>query len=325
MTRPIVYRFTRDLRLDDHAGLADAAAHGDVVPVLVIDRALENRIGSSPRRAAFFCATVAALDASLRERGSRLLVRRGQLGSTLKSIARACNANGVTWSCAYDAASMHADERLQSELEEAGLRAAIVHDAPAIAPEETAAARTDGRGYRAFAPYFDVWKTMRPASYEAPLLMRFASTELQSEPLPAPHDFNAPERVIEAGERAALERLRRFLNEHAMQYAIAMTVPSDSGTSHLSAHLSFGSISARRVVRDSLERVDDPFLLSEERLSIRAFLRSIAMRDFFLQLAWFEPQTDVRTAAGEDARLHFCEIASRARSMESRKDGIPAG
>ena len=31
----VLYRFTRDLRLDDHAGLAAAASHGEVVPLLV--------------------------------------------------------------------------------------------------------------------------------------------------------------------------------------------------------------------------------------------------------------------------------------------------
>ena len=68
MSTRVVYRFTRDLRLEDHAGLARAAADGDVVPVLVLDRLLEARIARSPRRAAFFCSSVAALDAALRER-----------------------------------------------------------------------------------------------------------------------------------------------------------------------------------------------------------------------------------------------------------------
>ncbi|MGB8798908.1 MAG: deoxyribodipyrimidine photo-lyase, partial [Candidatus Aquilonibacter sp.] len=69
MAAPFIYRFTRDLRIEDHAGLARAAAHGDVLPVLVIDRAAEARLARSPRRAAFFCSAVAALDGALRERG----------------------------------------------------------------------------------------------------------------------------------------------------------------------------------------------------------------------------------------------------------------
>ena len=103
-----IFRFTRDLRLDDHAGLATAAGEGEVLPVLVIDRACEERLARSPRRAAFFCAAVAALDASLRERGSRLIVRRGAAGATLRSLARASGAVGVAWSASYDGAGGHA-------------------------------------------------------------------------------------------------------------------------------------------------------------------------------------------------------------------------
>jgi deoxyribodipyrimidine photo-lyase len=292
VSRPFIYRFVRDLRLDDHAGLAAAASQGAILPVFIIDRALETRIGRSARRAAFFCAALASLDRSLRERGSRLIVRRGAAGSVLKNIARASDASGVAWSASYDAVGMQNDERLQSELEEAGLRALAVHDAAAIPPEETAAARpSGGNGYRAFVPYFEVWKTLHVASYEAPLLMRFADTDLKSEPLPAPATFGASERVVEAGATVAHDRLKRFLAESGMQYAVAMNVPSDNGTSHLSPHLSFGTIAARTVVRATHERLADPFLLSEERASLRQFLRSVAMRDFFLQLSWFHPET----------------------------------
>ena len=292
MPAPFIFRFTRDLRLDDHAGLAAAASNGDVLPVLVIDRALETRLARSSRRAVFFCAAARALDAALRERGSRLIVRRGPAGAALKSIARASGATGVAWSAGYDNTAQRNDERLQSELEEAGLRAIIVHDAPAITPEDVTSARSnDGRGYRVFAPYYDVWKTLPVASFEAPLLLRFADTELQSEQLPFPNEFGARDRECEASPGLAREALTSFLEESAVQYAVAMNVPSEDRTSHLSMHLSFGMISARTVVRATQKRAEDPFLLTEERTSLRLFLRSLAQRDFFLQLSWFHPET----------------------------------
>jgi deoxyribodipyrimidine photo-lyase len=288
MAAPFIYRFTHDLRIEDHAGLAAAATHGDVLPVLVIDRVMEARLARSPRRAAFFCAAVTALDQALHERGTRLLVRRGAAGATLKNIARACAAAGVAWSTSYDGAGVASDARVQSELEEAGLRALAVHDAPAIAPDETAAARpSGGDGYRAFAPYYDVWRTLRPASFDAPLLVRFAASELQSEPLPAAREFGASVGASAAGPVVAASLLESFLQGDAMQYAVAMNVPSDDRTSHLAGHLSFGTIAARTVLRATLARLDDPFLLSEERVSLRLFLRSLAMRDFFLQLGFF--------------------------------------
>jgi len=270
---PFIFRFTRDLRLDDHAGLVAAASHGPILPVLVIDRALEASLSHSARRAAFYCAAVHALDASLRERGSRLIVRRGPLGASLRNVARASGAGGVAWGASYDGAGIQSDERLQSDLEEAGLRAAIVHDAPAIGPEDIVQARAahEGAGYRAFAPYFELWRTIEVASYEVPLFVRFARSDLQSEPLPTPNEFGAADRAIEAGAGVARDALRSFLQDSVTQYALTMNVPSEDRTSHLSAHLSFGTVSARSVVRATNARAEDPFLLAEERASIKLF------------------------------------------------------
>lgn len=319
MNRPFVYRFTRDLRLSDHAGLAHAASLGDVIAVLVIDRDMESRFSRSPRRAAFFCETVAALDAALRERGSRLIIRRGAPGPTLKNIARACGASGVAWSASYDAPTIHRDERLQSDLEEAGLRAAIVHDAAAITPDEIAQARPAATlGYRAFAPFFEVWRTLAPASYESPLVIRFAATDLQSESLPRPNEFGATAQAMDGGAVSARTTLERFLRESAVQYAVAMNVPSDDRTSHLAAHLSFGTISARDVVRAVNTRMDDPFLLTEERASLRLFLRAIAMRDFFLQLAHFHPETDDRAL---QERMRGFEFERTHASLDAWRGG----
>jgi deoxyribodipyrimidine photo-lyase len=294
---PFIYRFARDLRLEDHAGLAAAAAHGAIVPLLAIDRALEARLARSPRRAAFFCACVRALDAELRERGSRLVVRRGPAAAAIKSIARATGATGAAWSAACDGASMQADRRLQSELEEAGLTALMVHDAPAIPPEETAAARSSGagEGYRAFAPYFEIWRGLAPASHEHPLLVGFAAaddTATRAETLPLPEEFGASLREPKAGPAVARRAIETFVREYATQYAVAAMVPADDRTSQLSAHLSFGAISARSVSGAVRRRLDDPFLLSEERFSLRLFLRALARRDFFLQLSWFHPRTE---------------------------------
>ncbi|HXO16893.1 MAG TPA: deoxyribodipyrimidine photo-lyase [Candidatus Dormibacteraeota bacterium] len=289
--RPFVYRFTKDLRLDDHAGLASAAARGTVLPVLVIEPTLKERLKASPRRAAFFCSAVAALDAELVERGSRLVVLRGDPSASLVTIARDAGAAGVAWSASYDSASMARDRALQSDLEENGFTALVVHDAPAVAPEESAAAHSSGgAGYRAFAPYFDAWCGLPITSHEHPLLLRFTTSDVRSEALPTAEEFGAAGNAA-AGAAPARRLFERFLREGAAQYSLAASLPSEDRTSHLSPHLSFGTISARTVARRVRERLTDPFALSEERLSLRLFLRALAHRDFFLQLSWFAPWT----------------------------------
>jgi deoxyribodipyrimidine photo-lyase len=287
-----IHRFARDLRLDDHAALATAASHGEVLPVLVLDRALTERIGASARRAAFYCTAVAALDAALRERGARLVVRRGNAAQILRQLARRFEAQTITWSANFDSDGMRADEYLQSQLEEAGLRALVIPDAPALSPEETTAARPSaGEGYRAFVPYHELWRDLDPPSYEVPLLLSFAHIDVESEALPEPSEFSAYTIEIAAGAAQAAKKLQAFLHGAGLQYALALNQPADEGTSHLGADLSFGTISARTIARETRKRMEDPFLLAEERNSLKVFLRSLAMRDFFLQLSWYNPRT----------------------------------
>lgn len=321
---PAIYRFTRDLRLDDHAGLASAAAHGEVVPVAVIDPSIETRLAASPRRAAFYCGALASLDTALRERGARLIVRRGKAGPILKSLARASGATAVAWSAGFDRAGMEADQRLQSDLEEAGLHAMPVHDAPAIIAEETTAARPSaGDGYRAFVPYHELWRELEPASFEIPLLLSFAHTDLQSEPLPQPGDFGSTFAAMDAGAPQAQAKFEAFLAGDGLQYAFALNAPAEDRTSNLGADLSFGTIAARTIVRLTRRRIDDPFLLAEERGSLKQFLRSIALRDFFLQLSWYNPQTEREPLQEKMHDFAFAKSHPALDAWRSGRTGYP--
>ncbi len=290
MNNRFICRFTRDLRLEDNAALAAAAEQGSVVTALILDEALDASLLRSPRRAAFFCSAVAALDAAVRERGGTLSVRRGDATTALVQLARECRADGVAWSASYDSAGRRADAALQGSLESAGLRAIIVHDAPAIPPDEIA---RDGTGYRAFQPYFERWRSSAVVSYDRPLLLRLAPAEGDAEPLPSPERYGAKAIGGEvASPQHAAALLERFLAGSALAYASARNVAARDGTSKLGPQLSFGTIALRTVVRSVVRRLENPFLLSEERSSLRVFLRALAMRDFFLQLAWFHPESD---------------------------------
>jgi len=267
--------------------LAEASRRGAVIPALVFDSATRDRITRSPRRAAFYCGAVASLNAGLVARGSSLVIRRGPLVRTVRALARESGAETVLWSSAYDAAGVARQRKLQSALEEVGLRAVSVHDTPAVPPEDTAAARSaeGGTGYRALVPYVAAWDEVRRAPFDA--AVRFEKHELRSDAPPTPIEFGAAPLSHEPSEARALAKLTAFLAGPALQYLNARNVPAGEPTSHLSADLSFGTLAARTVVARTDERLRDPFLLAEERLSLEAFRRAIAQRDFFFQLAWF--------------------------------------
>ena len=253
--------------------------------MLHLDAARRERLNRSPRRAAFYCGAASALRDALRGRGSELIVSRGG-APEIECLAREARAAPVVWAAEYDAAAAAAHRSLQAELEEAGLRATIVHDAPVVAPEDAAAARSadGGLGYRAFVPYVNVWRE----AIRAPVAGRvdFTDVGLATQALPRPEDFGGEPLADPPSEAAASAAMDAFLAGPVLHYLTARNVPADA-TSQLSAHLSFGTLSARTLVACLNERARDRFLLAEERLSLDAYRRVLALRDFFFQLAWF--------------------------------------
>ncbi len=235
-------------------------------------------------------------------------------------LAKACGVRAVTWSAAYDAGALERQRALQAALEEAGLRATIVHDAPAVPPDDTAASRRDdgGIGYRAFAPFFTAWESQKRATLAG--VTRFAPPEgATAEALPEAREFGASDAGGEApSEAAVLAALEAYLAAPVLHYVTARNVPAGDPTSRLSAALSFGVVSARTVLDRVDARARDPFLLAEERLSLRAFVRALAQRDFFLQLAWFfESAPD----AALQSRMRGFRFATSHPALAAWRDG----
>jgi deoxyribodipyrimidine photo-lyase len=249
-------------------------------------------------------------------------VRGGTRRLAVRTLARESGADAVVWGAAYDAAGMEADRALQASVEEQGLRAVVVHDAPAVPPEETTAARTvGGAGYRALGPYLAAWtNAARPV---VSVRAVFGGAALASEALPAPERFGSLEAVPQdASEAGALAALERFLRGPALGYSTARNVLA-LATSRLSAHLSFGTIAARTVLQRVDERAADPFLLAEERLSLAAFARSIARRDFFYQLAWFFEGSADEPLQGRMRRFAFARTHRALEAWRAGSTGYP--
>jgi len=314
-----ILHFTRDLRLEDHAALAAASNEARVVPVVIVDPATSGRLRSSPRRAAYYCSAVAALDRAIAERGGRLIVRRGRTASTLRALARAVGAASIVWSASYDAAGARVDRDVQAALEEAGLRAMVVHDAPAVAPEETAIER---RGYRSLSAYIERWAQQDVVPYDT-LDAQFAVPEVSSEALPSPAEFGSSADLETLDGDVIRARFERFLENEILHYAIARNVPADGQTSQLGVPLSFGLIAARSVVAAARNRRADRLLLTEERISIDLFLRAMAQRDFFLQLAHFYDALDDAPLQDKMRRFSFSRTHPALDAWRAGKTGYP--
>lgn len=87
--------FRRDLRLADHAALHEACRRGVALPLFILDRDLLFHPETAVARVAFMLKNLQALDADLRQRGGRLLIRCGDPAEQLLQLVRLSGADGV--------------------------------------------------------------------------------------------------------------------------------------------------------------------------------------------------------------------------------------
>ncbi|MEU9173470.1 deoxyribodipyrimidine photo-lyase [Streptomyces sp. NPDC048420] len=125
--------FTCDLRLHDHPPLR-AALDGteQVVPLFVRDRAVDAAGFAVPNRLAFLADCLRDLDAGLRERGGRLVVRTGDLVDEVCKVAVEADADEVHMASDVSAHAHRREERgayVRRWIPElAGLEGPMVHE-----------------------------------------------------------------------------------------------------------------------------------------------------------------------------------------------------
>ena len=238
--------YRRDLRLADHAALAEGCRRGSVVPLFILDQALLFHPETGSARVAFLLQSLRALDRDLRRLGSRLVVRRGDPVQELVTVVKACGA---------DAVIAHTDcERIVGRVRDAAVNRRLAAEGIPIRWIEPSGASPDLLSYTA-------WRRQWQAAMQEPQptlpgrlpLPALAATALPDQPIPDLKELGLPASrtpLPPAGTAAALERLNSFCDGPASRsYFWELSYPSARVTSGLSPYLKFGVISPRQVLQ----------------------------------------------------------------------------
>jgi deoxyribodipyrimidine photo-lyase len=286
MTRSIIW-FRRDLRLADNAALATAIRQGEVIPAFVIDPVLLNSDRVGAKRIAWLAANLRELDRSLRQRGSQLIVRRGEPAAELLKLARETEATNVYFNLDLTPYARKRDQRVALELEAQGVTVETFDDMTIHHPEEIVT--LTGRPYQVFTVFKRAWLALpKPAADEAESLPEHM-------PLPEavtslPIDFEESIELPAAGEDAALDRLNRFLEETIYGYGEGRNLLDRAATSFLSPYLRFGALSIRQSYWGAKAAID---LATDKaaQQSAEAWLNELIWREFYLALLYHFPHT----------------------------------
>ncbi|MFE7116081.1 cryptochrome/photolyase family protein [Streptomyces sp. NPDC057654] len=278
-----VVLFTSDLRVHDNPVLRAALRESDeVVPLFVADDGVHEAGFDAPNRRAFLADCLADLDASLRSRGGRLVLRRGDVVDRACSVATSAGARRLHIAAGVSRYALRREERLRAALEGTGCEL-VVHDAVVTAIAPGRLTPSDRDHYAVFTPYFRRWSQEGVrAAVGAPRTVRVPD-EVASEPLPSRAKVTGvSEGLAEGGETEARRRLRAWCSGGLARYEKGHDDLAGDATSRLSPYLHFGAVSAAEAVQRA-RRTSGP--------GAEAFVRQIAWRDFHHQVLAARPET----------------------------------
>jgi deoxyribodipyrimidine photo-lyase len=252
--------FRRDLRAFDHAALHHALLAGAPVHcAFVFDSPLLAGLPRDDRRVAFLHASLAELAAELETLGGHLLVRHGDARHEIPALAAELGVAAVYANEDYDPAAIARDDAVAAVLAKAGRELKRFKDQVVFARDEVLSQA--GKPLGVFTPYKKAWMKRLDAQPEAlapwqvePHAGAFAAGKSRLLPLKA-IGFDGADLAavgIAPGMSGGAALFDAFLPRLA-GYGTARDYPAQDGTSHLSLHLRFGTVSIRHLVRTVLQ------------------------------------------------------------------------
>lgn len=281
----VIHWFRRDLRISDNTALGVAAKRAEqVIPVFVLEDAFRTGPDVGAARLAFLLHSLESLRKNLHELGYTLVIRRGRSEEVLPRLCQETGAEAIFANKRYEPYAQARDNRVFNALNAAGIGFELFKDA--VVWEEQEILTQAGKPFTVYTPYSRAWKA-KPIPPPRPKLKpaRNPRRKIRNEPLPAdPGELGHPlnQTIAAAGEKAALETLRKFMNGPVYDYAANRNLPALEGTSRLSPHLRCGTIGIRTVLT-ALARARDQATPSQKQ-SCDVYLNELIWREFYLQV-----------------------------------------
>ncbi len=256
-----IFWFRRDVRLDDHPGLAAAAKEGPILGLFVVDPTLFDRV--SVRRRDALITGLRHLDSQMSELGGRLLVERGKPEELVPEIATRHGIRRIHVSGDVTPFAKKRDANIERRVDLVRHQGVYVHPPGSVLTD-------DGEPYKVFTPFYKKWATLDATPAETQESLEFI--DVPAPDLPETDQSHGPQRV----EELLAEFVDKVDNYHDDRNQIDLDV-----TSHLSVALKHGWIGPRRLINS----------IGTATKGRQSFVRQVAWRDFYGHVMDENPHT----------------------------------
>jgi deoxyribodipyrimidine photo-lyase len=267
-----IHWFRRDLRLEDNASLYTALkSKHPVIPIFIFDREILDKLeDKKDARVQFIHRELEAIRKELKGYGSDMVVRYGKPIDVWKNLTDEYEIKEVYTNRDYEPYAVKRDGLVSEFLISKGISFTDVKDHVIFDRDEIV--KDNGEPYVVYTPYSKKWLSKLTEkdlqSFDcAQHYDRFY--QFTSEAIPSLKDmgfksfeFTYPDREIDI--------------DVVKKYATRRDIPSVAGTSRISMHLRFGTISIRKATRIALEHS-------------KSWLNELIWRNFYQAIIWHYP------------------------------------
>jgi deoxyribodipyrimidine photo-lyase len=270
-----IFWFRRDLRLWDNAGLWSALKSGSsVLPIFIFDRNILDKLTNKrDARVLFIHQEVSRLKSELEVFGSSLKIFYGNPLEIFKELLSDYKFNAVFANRDYEPYARNRDKEIYELLKAKGVDFKGIKDHVIFEKDEIL--KDDKKPYIMFTPYASRWKKVVNDFY----LKSYQSENYQKNFLRC-SPFSLP-KISEMGFEDfdfLLFPERKIDLEIISQYALNRDFPAVKGTSRLSLHLRFGTVSIRQICRAAIIQSDK-------------WLDELIWRDFYQMIIYHFPHS----------------------------------
>lgn len=267
-----VFWFRRDLRLEDNAGLYHALKSGyKVLPLFIFDQEILEKLDNKfDRRVDFIHQVIEQLQLQLNTIKSDMVVYNGSVTAAFDSLIKNFSVKAVYTNHDYEPSAIKRDEEVKLDLEKKGIVFHSFKDQCVFEKDEVV--KDDGTPYTVFTPYSKKWKQKFTGFYSKPYPTK---KHFKHFALFHPHPIPTLEEIGFRKTDITLNTPK--VNTQLLQkYKEQRDFPAINGTSRISMHLRFGTVSIREIVRLTINHSE-------------TWLNELIWRDFYMMILYHFP------------------------------------
>ena len=277
-----VFIFRNDLRLEDNTGLIEALKNSEeVIPIFIFNKKQisKNNEYRSLNSMQFIKNSLINLDLDLKKMGSQLYLFYDRIDHVLKKLKEDLKIDAVYLNKDYTPFSRIRDKQIKEFCEKNLIHFNSFEDKLLNEPKNVL--KENGKPYSIFTPFFRK-NSLLPVNI--PINNTFSNyynlkMNFSLKKFPKEFDYENLNIFVNGGRNEALN----IIKEHLLgldNYSSIRDYPELIGTSKLSAHLKFGTISIRELYYSIKDILGDEHPL----------IRQLYWRDFFYSICYFFPK-----------------------------------